>query len=197
MKEFWDERYKGHATVYGEAPNLFFQQFIDTHTPGSILLPADGEGRNGLYAAFKGWEVRSFDFSTVAREKALKQAAEKNISLQYDILSIEDYQPGVLYDAIGLIYVHLPAGLRQEFHQKMIESMKPGAHLVLEAYSKDQLKYNSGGPKEPALLYDLQTLKSDFAALDCILCEETEEFLDEGPFHKGKAAIVRYVAKKR
>ena len=79
----------------------------------------------------------------------------------------------------------------------MIESMKPGAHLVLEAYSKDQLKYNSGGPKEPALLYDLQTLKSDFAALDCILCEETEEFLDEGPFHKGKAAIVRYVAKKR
>lgn len=197
MKEFWDERYKGHATVYGEAPNLFFQQFIDTHTPGSILLPADGEGRNGLYAAAKSWAVRSFDFSSVAREKAMKQAAEKNLKLQYDVMSIEDYIPGVLYDAIGLIYVHLPADTRHAFHQKMIESMKPGAYLVLEAYSIDQLKYNSGGPKEPGLLYDLQTLNSDFTALDCILCAATEEDLDEGPFHHGKAAIVRYIGKKR
>ncbi len=196
MKEFWDERYKGHATVYGEAPNLFFKKFIDSHKPGSLLLPADGEARNGLYAAANGWDVRSFDFSTVAREKAMQQAQEKNLTIQYDILSIEDYQPASSYDAIGLIYVHLPAGIRREFHQKMIASLKPGAYLVLEAYSKDQLKYNSGGPKDPELLYDLETVKTDFASLECVICEETEEDLDEGPFHKGKAAIVRYIGKK-
>lgn len=52
--EFWNERYSANETVYGDKPNKFFKQFIDTHKPGKILLPAEGEGRNALYAASKG-----------------------------------------------------------------------------------------------------------------------------------------------
>jgi hypothetical protein len=43
---FWDTRYKENETVYGNQPNTFFKQFIDTHQPGTLLLPAEGEGRN-------------------------------------------------------------------------------------------------------------------------------------------------------
>jgi hypothetical protein len=45
----------GRKLQYGRIPlwrssNLFFKQIIDTLPTGKILLPADGEGRNGVYA---------------------------------------------------------------------------------------------------------------------------------------------------
>lgn len=53
QQEFWDQRYAENETVYGNAPNAFFKQFIDLRKPGSILLPAEGEGRNAIYTAKK------------------------------------------------------------------------------------------------------------------------------------------------
>ena len=45
MKEFWDTRYAAEEYVYGTEPNEYFKSFIDRLEPGSILLPAEGEGR--------------------------------------------------------------------------------------------------------------------------------------------------------
>ena len=77
MKEMWNQRYAEHELVYGEAPNTFLKAFIDREEPGSILLPAEGEGRNAVYAASMGWEVFAMDFSTVAQEKALRRARQR------------------------------------------------------------------------------------------------------------------------
>ena len=56
MKEFWDTRYAEIDFAYGKTPNTFFKDSIDKLTPGKLLLPADGEGRNAVYAATKGWD---------------------------------------------------------------------------------------------------------------------------------------------
>ena len=61
MNEFWNQRYAEKEWVYGQNPNLYFKKFIDSTKPGTLLLPADGEGRNSVYAATKGWEVDAFD----------------------------------------------------------------------------------------------------------------------------------------
>lgn len=66
LNEFWNNRYETHNSVYGDEPNDFFKSFIDTCRPGSVLLPAEGEGRNAIYAAKKGWQVDAFDFSPIA-----------------------------------------------------------------------------------------------------------------------------------
>jgi hypothetical protein len=42
MKDFWEERYKNQAFVYGESPNVFFAETLTTLTPGKIILPCDG-----------------------------------------------------------------------------------------------------------------------------------------------------------
>ncbi len=55
--EFWDIRYSDSEYAYGTEPNVYFKSFIDTHSSGKILLPGEGEGRNAVYAAVKGWEV--------------------------------------------------------------------------------------------------------------------------------------------
>ena len=54
---FWNERYAVTDYIYGKAPNEFFVEQLSTLTPGRILLPAEGEGRNAVYAAKQGWDV--------------------------------------------------------------------------------------------------------------------------------------------
>jgi SAM-dependent methyltransferase len=196
MKEFWDNRYTENSNVYGEQPNAFFKSFIDQHEPGTILLPADGEGRNGLYAAAKGWKVDAFDFSAVARDRTVAAARERQLPIQYDLMDIGSFKAGKQYDAVGMIYVHLPPLLRRSFHQEIYQSIKPGGFLVLEAYAKEQLQFNSGGPKDPAMLYDAPSLCHDFPFLHLISCEQKELELDEGPFHQGKAAVLRLIGQR-
>ena len=58
-------------------PNAYFKKIIDTLFPGKILLAAEGEGRNAVYAASLGWDVYAYDFSEMAYKKAMKLAAEK------------------------------------------------------------------------------------------------------------------------
>jgi len=196
MKEFWDNRYTENSNVYGEQPNAFFKSFIDQHEPGTILLPAEGEGRNGLYAAAKGWKVDAFDFSAVARDRTIAAARERHLPIQYELMDIDSFTAGKQYEAVGLIYVHLPPLLRQSFHQEIYQSIKPGGFLVLEAYAKEQIHFNSGGPKDPAMLYDAPSLCHDFPFLHLISCEQKELELDEGPFHQGKAAVLRMIGQR-
>ena len=118
-KTYWDKRYTENETVYGNQPNLFFKNFIDTHKPGKILLPAEGEGRNAIYAASKGWKVDAFDFSTEAYKKAMAFSKEKNVSINYRLQEIESFTANEKYDAVGLIFVHLPAQIRRDFHQQI------------------------------------------------------------------------------
>lgn len=194
---FWDQRYKEHEAVYGYHPNKFLKLFIDLHHPGSILLPAEGEGRNAVYAAAKGWKVDAFDYSVVARNKALSLAEKSGLSINYFTEQIEQFNAEKQYDVVALIYVHLPPELRKRFHQEILKSIKPGGFLVLEAFSKDQLNYHSGGPSDESLLYDTKMLCADFAGLQIVNCEQKIVQLDEGQFHNGKASVIRLTGQKQ
>ncbi|MBN8686756.1 MAG: class I SAM-dependent methyltransferase [Chitinophagales bacterium] len=196
MKQFWDERYAVHDHVYGMEPNAYFKSFIDQQPPGTLLLPAEGEGRNALYAASKGWVVEAFDFSPVAREKALQYAAERSLKIRYDLRDIESYISEKKYDVVALLYVHLPEQVRHRFHEQIYKSVKPGGFLLLEAFAKEQLAFDSGGPKDPALLYDAPSICRDFPFLHLISCEQKEVILNEGDFHKGKAAVLRLTGQR-
>ncbi|HJS55413.1 MAG TPA: class I SAM-dependent methyltransferase [Chitinophagaceae bacterium] len=196
MQQFWDLRYAESETVYGYEPNKFFKLFIDLHKPGTILLPAEGEGRNAVYAASKGWKVDAFDFSEVARDKALDFARGKKVTINYELKNIADFKATKKYDAVALIYVHLPGQLRKKFHLEMYELIKPGGYLVLEAFAKEQAELASGGPGDTELLYDAPTLCSDFPFLHLLSCEQKEILLNEGGYHKGKAAVLRMIGQR-
>lgn len=195
-KLFWDTRYGDNPTVYGKQPNAFFKQFIDTHKPGTLLLPAEGEGRNAVYAARKGWQVDAFDFSEVARHKALQFAADQKVTITYWVDDLANFKAEKTYDAVGLIYVHLPEGVRQAFHAEAYRSLKSGGYLVLEAFAKEQLLFDSGGPRDSALLYSAPMICGDFPFLHLLSCGQKELVLNEGPFHQGKAAVLRMIGQK-
>src|SRR5690554_3550059 len=104
-KDKWNERFSSKEYIYGTEPNIYFKEQLDKLDPGKILLPADGEGRNGVYAARKGWDVSIFDISREGRNKAAKLAEEYDVTLDYKIGELTDFSYAEEeFDAIALVY---------------------------------------------------------------------------------------------
>jgi SAM-dependent methyltransferase len=197
MKEMWDDRYSGETYAYGTEPNAFFRKVLDTLEPGRLLVPADGEGRNGVYAATRGWDVLAIDFSQNARRKAVELANQRKVRIHYLISDLFQYPyPHERFDAVALIFVHMPAEKRTQLHHLLLSALKPGGTLFIEAFSKKQLRYASGGPRDEGLLFSSEDLKNDFEGLDIVLLSEEDVVINEGPFHQGKASVVRLIAVK-
>ncbi|MFZ1292032.1 MAG: class I SAM-dependent methyltransferase [Melioribacteraceae bacterium] len=89
MQNFGNERYSQEEFVYGIEPNRFFKENLVKFSPGKILLPAEGEGRNASFAAKLGWEVFAFDSSNVAMEKANKLFDSNNVKVNYFLQTLE------------------------------------------------------------------------------------------------------------
>lgn len=196
MQQFWDERFGREEYVYGTEPNVFFKDRIDRLQVGSLLLPAEGEGRNAVYAASRGWEVSAVDFSRMAMQKAMALAGSKSVEIDYHLASLRDFRCHRQYDAIGLIFIHFLPGERRLFHHRMIECLAPGGTLIAELFHKDQLANGTGGPPSLEMLYTPEYLSEDFQALDIVYLEHEQVALKEGRFHSGTADVVRLVARK-
>ncbi len=198
MQNFWDERYTEQKDVYGTKPNVFFKQELDKIPTGKLLLPGEGEGRNAIYAAQQGWDVTAFDSSKVAIENATQKSAALGVIFNYQLADSNDFVAyKESFDAIALVFFHLPPPDRVSFHKKVIEWLRPGGTLIIEAFNPNQLGNPSGGPKNIDMLYTKEMLEKDFAALTQLNIETLTEFLDEGAFHKGAAELIRFVGKKK
>lgn len=199
--DFWNQRYSTPEYIYGKEANLYFKEKLSLIKPGKILLPAEGEGRQAIYAASLGWQVDAFDQSPVARDKALTLAKEKNLvnpkNLNYIIAKIEEFSPQEkYYDVVGLFFVHLPPSLRQNFHQNLLKSIKTGGYVILQGFGKSQLQYNSGGPKDLDWLFSKEEILQDFSELKILEIKDEISELNEGPAHKGFAHLISFFGQK-
>lgn len=203
MKEFWDSRYKDEKYAYGEEPNEFLIQQLKNLTPGRILFPAEGEGRNAVYAAKLGWNVSAFDISVEGRNKAIKLSEKNNVTIDYQVNElVEDSYNSEEFDAIALIFAHFAPHIKQSYHKILSSFLKKGGLIIFEAFSKNHIKYNStndkvGGPKDIDTLCSVDEIKSYFPDFEVLLLEETETELNEGLYHIGTGSVVRFVGRKQ
>jgi hypothetical protein len=198
MANLWDERYASEEYIYGTEPNAFLKTCLSGLKPGKILFPAEGEGRNAVYAASLGWEVHAFDQSIEGQKKALKLAASRHVGIEYNLLSLSDWNPEPeTYDCVALIFVHLPDGLRQQVHAAAIRALKRGGMLILQGFTTDQLPRSSGGPKSLDLLFTPEKVDEDFSTLRFLEFSVTQTTLDEGPLHRGIADVVQLFAARQ
>ena len=195
--EFWDEKYSSIEFVYGTEPNTFFKDELDKLKTGNILLLGEGEGRNAVYAAVKGWNVDAVDFSIIAKEKALKLAEENSVNINYEISDLSEYKlKSNYYDAAVIIFLHLNPMIRSNVHSKVVDSLIPGGTLILEVYEKEQLGKDSGGPQNIDMLYSKEELKNDFNNMKIIRLEKKFINLNESEQHEGEAVVIRLIAVK-
>ncbi len=198
----WNDRYRSKDYAYGEQANVFLQEQLEPLKTGAILFPAEGEGRNAVYAASLGWQVFAFDISLEGKEKALRLAEKKGVTINYKVgdLPTLDYQEAQ-FDAIALIYAHFPAGIKSFYHKTLQKYLRTGGIVIFEAFSKRHIAYNAadpkiGGPKDVASLFSIEEIQSDFENFDILLLEERETELHEGLYHNGVGSVIRFVGQK-
>jgi len=86
--------------------------------------------------------------------------------------------------------------MRQLWHRKLSGFLRPGGRIILQGFSKNQINYNSGGPKDESMLFSIREIKNDF--FDLIIMKLTSEIvqLNEGEYHNGEAAVINAVFQK-
>ena len=204
MKDMWNERYSSAEYAYGKAPNAYLKSSVEKYKlRGKILLAAEGEGRNAVYAAQKGLEVVAFDISEEGRKKALQLAEAENVSIEYEVGEFMkmDFAKNS-FDAAALIFAHFPPNILTQYHRKIADLVKPGGLLILEGFSQNNLPLRKknpkiGGPDKIEMLYSMDSIQKDFHDFEVLELEEAETELTEGLFHNGMASVIRFVGRKR
>ena len=201
--ERWNDRYSKDEFAYGEQPNNYLKENLEKLKVGTILFPAEGEGRNAVFAAKLGWSVSAFDISSEGKNKAFRLAAINKVTIDYQVgeLRTLNYHTNQ-FDAIALIYAHFPADIKSLYHKTLDKSLRKNGLVIFEAFSKRHIDYISknekvGGPKDVAMLFSIDELRSDFVNYEIIELVEKEIALSEGLFHNGKGSVIRFVGRKK
>lgn len=198
MQDLWNQRYSSEDYSYGKEPNQFLKEELEKIIPGNILFLGEGEGRNAVFAASNGWNVDAVDFSEEGKRKAIKLANEIGVKFNYDVKCFSDFTPKEnYYDAVGIIFIHLEEDLRRKIFRDAIYSLKPGGRIIFECFEKDQINYQSGGPKKQELLYSLEDIAEEFIELSFVKFSKEEIELSEGIGHTGKGIVIRFVGFKQ
>ena len=193
----WDERYSSEEYIYGKDPNEFLANAVGKVPKGKVLCVAEGEGRNAVFLAEHGYDVVAVDSSAVGLEKARKLAEERGVSIETIVSDLAhfDIEPESL-DGVISIFAHLPPQVRKELHKKIVNGLRPGGVLVLEAYRPDQLKYKTGGPPTAEFMMTLESLEEELKGLNFDYGVELDRDVVEGKFHTGKGAVVQIIGVK-
>lgn len=203
MSSFWNDRYAAPGYKYGTAPNAFLREQAFRLAPAAqVLVPGDGEGRNGVWLAGQGHQVLSVDQAEngLAKARALAAAQGPAVAqrLQTQCVDLADWQPQLAaFDAVVLCFVHLPSAIRSGAHRRLAAALKPGGWWILEAFHPTQLGRPSGGPQDVDMLLSLAQMRDDLVGqLSEVLGWEGEVLLDEGAGHQGPGRVTRWVGRR-
>ncbi|MGB3799477.1 MAG: methyltransferase domain-containing protein [Lewinella sp.] len=198
----WNTRFAESGYAYGNEPNVFLAEQLQRLTPGTILFGAEGEGRNAVYAAQRGWTVSAFDISEAGRGKALQLAAERGVNIDYRVGHLPElgFFAGQ-FDAVALIYAHFPPSVRTNLHALLHTYLKPGGTIIFEGFGQEHLSYRErnpavGGPYDERLLFSTAELERDFPGYDVEELNEQAVELREGKYHNGLGSVVRFLGRK-
>ena len=197
-QDFWDQRFRESGYAYGTEPNDFLRASVAKLPPGDALCLAEGGGRNAVHLALKGHRVTAQDLSPVGLEKAQELAQDQGVNLTCVRGDLREFKPEPeSVDLVVAIWMHLEPELRALVHRRAVRALRPGGHLILEAYTPEQLRHGTGGPPNPELLITAQQLQNELQGLTWLELQETERRIEEGPLHQGQSAVVQAFGQKR
>ena len=196
---FWDQRFAEPGYKYGTEPNAFLrEQAARLSAPADVLVPGDGEGRNGVWLARQGFRVTAVDVAEQGVAKGRELARASGVEIETRVADVTRFDLGIeRWDAIVSIFLHLPPKARRELHRRAIAALAPGGVFVYEAYGPEQLRYRTGGPPEAQLLHSLDDVVPDFDGCAIERAFEGVRAVNEGRLHRGDGFVVQVIARKR
>lgn len=198
-RETWNTRYARDDYLFGEAPNAFLRRQAHWLKPGgSVLCVADGEGRNSVWLAERGFDVTAFDFAPNAVAKATRLARQRNASVDHRLGDMDTWPWGARqYDALVAVFIQFMAPRRREAaFAGMMSAVLPGGVFALEGYRPEQVDYRTGGPPDRENMYTREWLESTFTGWEVLVLDDYDAAIGEGSAHLGMSALIDLVARK-
>lgn len=205
MRNIWDQRYSESIHLYGSEPNKFIQLASENYRIyGNTLAIAEGDGRNILYLAQQAKErkinftAELWDYSKVALERAKHQALRNNIKLDTNDVDLTNViWPTERFDHVVCVYGHVDSKTQKRTLLGVRQALKNGGRFIGEVYSKQQLYYLTGGPRDEDFLYDINDFIEIFKYdnLLHLFTGEVERY--EGELHNGKCHVIQFIIEIR
>ena len=164
---------------------------------GKTLVVADGEGRNSVYLASRGYDVRATDYSQVAQEKAKALAKEAGVDVEFVLSDIYDAGwSDEAYDNVVAIFIQfVPPERMDEIFNALARAIRSGGTLLIHGYTPEQVALGTGGPGNPDHMYTPDMLANAFSQMQITVNRAYTATLDEGRGHCGPSALIDFVAK--
>ena len=131
MSEYYDHKYDGNEFFWGKQPSstarIFLQKF-PPHEGQTLLELGCGEGRDSIFFARNGYQVRAFDFSSEGVRKSMAWAEKLNLSIDFFQADINAYWLERRYDVVfasGALH-YIPQNLRKEIISNYKGFTNPG-----------------------------------------------------------------------
>jgi SAM-dependent methyltransferase len=193
----WEQRFAGETYFYGTEPNEFLRDSLPTLPKGAAMCLAEGEGRNAVFLAESGYQVSSVDLTQAGVDKTKRLAEDRGVTVDAVVGDLADFDLGhERWDLVVSIFAHVPPDVRRSLHRRVVDSLKPGGVLLLEAYTPDQVGRGTGGPQDSELTMTLNGLREEIAPLEFLHSEELDRDVLEGAGHTGHGAVVQVIARK-
>lgn len=196
VQKQWDARFGVEGFAYGREPNELLVESVG-HLPagGHVVSLGEGEGRNAVFLASRGFRVTAIDGSEVGLAKARALAEEHGVTIETvhgDLTTLALPEA----DAFVSIFCHMPSADRRAVHGRAWTRLRKGGVVVIVAYRPEQIAFGTGGPKDRDMLPTLADLRADFEGGELVVGEELERDVKEGRLHTGRAAVVHAVVRK-
>ena len=194
----WNKRFSIEDYLFGADPAQALVKLEHYLIPqGDTLVIADGEGRNSVYLASKGFKVTATDASTVANIKAKALAASQNVEVNYQVEDFFDIDwSAEQYDNIvGIFFQFIPPDKIKQVLTALRTAIKKGGTLLIHGYTPQQIELATGGPKDVSLMYTKELFEDVFESVEILVNKEYQMQLSEGSGHKGQSALIDFVAK--
>jgi SAM-dependent methyltransferase len=164
----WNARYAAKQWEPERPPNLFMVRELAGRTAGGRALDlACGEGRNAVWLAAQGWRVTAVDFSGVALDRAQQLAARRGVEVDWVRADVTRFSPRPgSYALVALLYLQLPGAERRRVLEHAAAAMADGGELFMVGHALRNLREGTGGPSDPAVLWQADEIRSELTALD-------------------------------
>ena len=193
----WNERFGLDEYAYGEQPNAFIAEQAHRFRGARIAAFAEGEGRNAVFLARKGYRVTAWDYAENGLKKTERLAERFQVEVETELKDLlHDPLPEEAYDGAFMVFGHFPKVNQSTVLDKLLTVVKPGGIVMLEVYSEDQIRYQTGGPKTVDMLYDPADLLAWASGYEVLHFFYGEQSRAEGRLHTGVGHVIQVILAK-
>lgn len=161
----WDRRYAEKTALWSGQPNAALVSEVHGLRPGRVLDVGCGEGADAVWLAERGWDVTALEVSKVALDRAMRQAAQRGITVNWLHSGlVEAALPPASFDLVSVQY---PALLRTDDNaaeRALLNAVAPGGMLLAVHHplpTAEEAASHGFDPRDYVALADVEGLLNE------------------------------------